>query len=141
MQTLSAPLIRRWPRKVGLSFAKVAEFYVLARPENRKIEGHNPLESVDQRLLRTARGHGHSYPRSNPACDTGWRSSLADHFLLSNRRELRRIVVAEIEEHRVRVIRRCSDECANADLPRAGPVSLYGQAEKPRAPRCDLMRI
>ncbi len=126
---------RRLAQQGWVEFRKGSGVYVLARTGQQKIEGHNPLDQLITVFLRTARDHGHSLPEIQSRLRHWLALQPPDHFLfIEPDEELRRIVVAEIEEATgVRVIGAAPDECANADLlTGAAPVSLYGQAEAAR---------
>ncbi|HYR74767.1 MAG TPA: GntR family transcriptional regulator [Pyrinomonadaceae bacterium] len=126
---------RRLALQGWVEFRKGSGVYVLAQTGQQEIAGHNPLDQLINVFLRTARDHGHSLPEIQSRLRHWLAIQPPDHFLfIEPDEELRRIVVAEIEEATgVRVIGVAPNECANADLlTGAAPVSLYGQAEAAR---------
>jgi len=126
---------RQLARQGWVEFRKGSGVYVLARAGQQEIEGHHPLDQLITVFLRTARDHGHSLPEIQSRLRHWLALQPPDHFLfIEPDEELRRIVVAEIEEATgVRVIGTAPNECVNVDLlTGAAPVSLYGQAEAAR---------
>src|SRR6266849_1262835 len=112
---------RRLAQQGWVEFRKGSGVYVLARTGQQKIEGHNPLDQLITVFLRTARDHGHSLPEIQSRLRHWLALQPPDHFLfIEPDEELRRIVVAEIEE------------ATGVRVTGAAPVSLYGQAEAAR---------
>lgn len=126
---------RQLARQGWVEFRKGSGVYVLARSGQQEIEGHHPLDQLITVFLRMARDHGHSLPEIQSRLRQWLALQPPDHFLfIEPDEELRRIVVAEIEEATgARVVGAAPDECVNVDLlTGAAPVSLYGQAEAAR---------
>lgn len=126
---------RRLAQQGWVEFRKGSGVYVLALTEQQKVEGDNPLDQLITGFLRTARDRGHSLREIQSRLRHWLALQPPDHFLLIEPdEELRRIVVAEIEEATgVRATGVAPKECANADLlAGAAPVSLYGQAKAAR---------
>ena len=127
---------RNLARQGWVEFRKGSGVYVRGRTGRPMVEGHYPLDHLITVFLRTARDHGHSLPEIQARLRHWLALHPPDHFLfIEPDEELRRIVVAEIEEATgVRVIGAAPNECANLDLLiGAAPVSLYGQAEAARS--------
>ena len=127
---------RRLARQGWVEFRKGSGVYVLGRNQEQELEGHDQLDQFITVLLRTARDHGHSLSEIQARLRHWLALQPPDHFLfIEPDEELRRIVVAEIEEATgARVIGATPNECAQVDLlVGAAPVSLYGQAEAARA--------
>lgn len=137
---------RELARRGWVEFRKGSGVYVRERSE-QVLEGNHPLDQLISVFLKTARNQGHSLLEIQSRLQHCLALQPPDHFLLIEPdAELRRIVVAEIEEAtRARVVGAGPNECASADLlTGAAPVSLYGQAEAARAalpPDADLITI
>jgi DNA-binding transcriptional regulator YhcF (GntR family) len=126
---------RQLAQQGWVEFRKGSGVYVPARTEGLKSEEDCPLDQLIAVFLRTARDHGHSLPEIQSRLRHWLALQPPDHFLfIEADEELRRIVVAEIEEATgARVTGAAPSECANVDLlTGAAPVSLFGQAEAAR---------
>jgi DNA-binding transcriptional regulator YhcF (GntR family) len=127
---------RKLAQQGWVEFRKGSGVYVLGRKAQHDLEGHDQLDQLITVFLRAAREHGHSLPEIQSRLRHWLALQPPDHFLfIEPDEELRRIVVAEIEEATgARVIGAAPSECADVELlTGAAPVSLYGQAEVARS--------
>ncbi len=110
--------------------------YVCERESERSHNGNLPLDRLISFFLNIGLDKGLSLREIQLRLRHWLSLPLPDHFLVIDPNpELRRIVVAELEEATgVRVTGAGPDECASADLlAAAAPVALFSQAEFVRA--------
>jgi DNA-binding transcriptional regulator YhcF (GntR family) len=138
---------RELGKRGWVEFRKGSGVYVQARAARRSLEGKLALDQLISFFLNVARDKGYSLRDIQSRLKHWLAMAPPDHFLVIEANpELRRIVVAEVEEATgVRAIGVGPDECAGSGvLTGAAPVALYGQAEGARAalpPDTDLITL
>src|SRR5437762_3273589 len=127
---------RQLAGKGWVDFRKGSGIYVRERESERSHDGNLPLDRLISFFLNIGLDKGLSLREIQSRLRHWLSLPPPDHFLVVEPNpELRRIVVAEIEEAAGgRVAGAGPDECANAGLLNgAAPVALFSQAEVVRA--------
>lgn len=127
---------RQLASKGWVDFRKGSGVYVRGSASGRSHEGNLPLDRLIAFFLNIGLDKGHSLREIQSRLRHWLSLPPPDHFLVVEPNpELRRIVVAEIEEATgVRAIGAGPDECTSADLlTGAAPVAMFGQAEVVRS--------
>jgi GntR family transcriptional regulator len=130
--TVSA-VYRSLARSGWVEFRKGSGVYVRPRGEGPPLDTALDLDQLTAGYLRAARSRGYSLAEIQSRLERWLALQPPDHFLvIESDSELRRILIAEIEElTAVRALSASPDSERRPDwLAGAVPVAMYGQAEK-----------